>query len=48
MNQTNNKPKQVLPVNVSQREAIASELLSVSEYNLTVKYYKPWRTLKNY
>ena len=45
---TNNNSNKLNTVSDKQREAIASELVSLSEYNITTKYYKPWRTLKNY
>ena len=45
---TNNNSNKLNTVSDKQREAIASELVSLSEYNTVAKYYKPWRTLKNY
>jgi len=45
---TNNNSDKLNTVSSKQREAKRLELLSLSEDNLTAKYYKPWRTLNNY
>ena len=45
---TNNNSDKLTEVSDKQREAKRLELVSISEYNLTQKYYKPWRTLRNY